>query len=68
MRLYMSEGKQYVSFVIPGRKPTNYIQSSANQNRYCANSVDPDEPARNEPSRQDIHCLLFYLFYYIILT
>ena len=23
------------------------------------NSVDPDETARNEPSHQDLHCLLF---------
>ncbi len=22
------------------------------------NSVDPDEPALNEPSHQDLHCLL----------
>ena len=25
-----------------------------------ANSVDPDETAHNEPSHQDLHCLLFY--------
>ena len=25
----------------------------------CANSVDPDEMAHNEPSHQDIHCLPF---------
>ena len=25
----------------------------------CANSVDPDETARNEPSHQDLHCLQF---------
>ncbi len=26
--------------------------------RTFANSADPDEPARNEPSHQDLHCLL----------
>ena len=25
----------------------------------CANSVDPDEMARNEPSHLDVHCLTF---------
>ena len=29
-----------------------------------ANNVDPDETAHNEPSHQDLHCLLFtFLFY-----
>ena len=27
-----------------------------------ANSVDPDETARYEPSHQDLHCLHKYLF------
>ena len=26
-----------------------------------ANSVDPDETARNEPSHRDLHCLRRYL-------
>ena len=25
----------------------------------CANSVDPDETVRNEPSHQELHCLPF---------
>ena len=28
-----------------------------------ANSVDPDETARYEPSQQDLHCLHRYLFW-----
>ena len=32
-----------------------------------ANSVDPDETAR-EPSHQDLHCLHRYLFWYAGLT
>ena len=30
----------------------------------CANSVDPDETARKEPSHQDLHCLpiVFLIF------
>ena len=27
----------------------------------CANSVDPDETARNEPSHQELHCFPFCL-------
>ena len=27
----------------------------------CANSIDPDETARNEPSHQDLHCLPLFL-------
>ena len=27
-----------------------------------ANSVDPDEPAHNEPSHLDLHCLRIQLF------
>ena len=26
----------------------------------CANSADPDETARDEPSHQDLHCLPYY--------
>ena len=32
----------------------------------CANSVDPDETARNEPSHQDLHCLPFFVFFFIL--
>ena len=28
----------------------------------CANSVDRDETARNEPSHRDLHCSLFIFF------
>ena len=28
-----------------------------------ANSVDPDETARYEPSHQDLHCLQRYLYW-----
>ena len=30
----------------------------------CANSVDPDETARHEPSHQDLHCLPFRFRFY----
>ena len=30
----------------------------ADQNNAFANDVDPDETAHNEPSHQDLHCLL----------
>ena len=30
----------------------------------CANSVDPDEMARNEPSHQDLHCFYYYYYYF----
>ena len=39
--------------------------SPVDQNWYLANSVDPDEMAHNEPSHQDLHCLLFWVWYYI---
>ena len=32
-----------------------------------ANSVDPEEMARNEPSHQDLHCLPFYLIFHLTL-
>ena len=40
----------------------------------CANNVDPDETARNEPSHQYLHCLLFsccffcffFLFFFVV--
>ena len=28
----------------------------------CANNVDPDETALNEPFHQDLHCLHFVFF------
>ena len=37
--------------------------SSADQTHICANSVDPDETARHEPSHQDLHCLPFSCFF-----
>ena len=30
----------------------------------CANSVDPDETTRNEPSHQALHCLPFCFFFF----
>ena len=33
--------------------------SSANQKQFLTNSADNDETAHNEPSHQDLHCLLF---------
>ena len=33
--------------------------SPAGKNNVFANSVDSDETAQNEPSHQDLHCLLF---------
>ena len=33
----------------------------------CANSVDPDETAHNEPSHQDPHCLSSFFFFFFIL-
>ena len=33
------------------------------QNRYCANSVDPDETARHEPSHLDLHCFHFVFYF-----
>ena len=32
-------------------------------NNRMANSVDPDETARNEPSHLDLHCLQKYLYW-----
>ena len=32
----------------------------------CANSVDPDKTAHNEPSHQDLHCLPFCLFFCLL--
>ena len=37
-----------------------YPISLADQNKYFANSVDPDETAHNEPSHQDQQCLRFW--------
>ena len=31
-----------------------------------ANSVDPDETGRNEPSHQDLHCLPFFFFFFFL--
>ena len=36
------------------------LQSSTNT---FANSADPDKTAHNEPSHQDLHCLLFWIYY-----
>ena len=34
--------------------------SPADQNKFFANSVYPDETAHNEPSHQDLHCSQFF--------
>ena len=35
---------------------------SADQASYCANSVDLDETAHNEPFNKDLHCIPYFFF------
>ena len=42
--------------------------SQAEQTSTCANSVDPDETARHEPSHQDLQCLSFFFFRFLTET
>ena len=54
-------------------RPVNINESSllikpfipADPNLLFLNSVDPDETAHNEPSHQDLHCLAFYLMFWL---
>ena len=32
----------------------------------CANSVNPDEMVCNEPSHEDLHCLLYFFYLFIL--
>ena len=56
------QGKNDVPDIMPNIKAYyKCLTHSALQTKpgTCANSVDPDETAHNEPSHQDLHCLTF---------
>ena len=50
------------SFILELRLAHRYGFQSKTKSR-MANSVDPDETARDEPSHLDIHCLHRYLLW-----
>ena len=60
---WICSSANYIAFIrsvsIKSNSDVRSLTISARQIKTstCANSVDPDETARNEPSHQELHCL-----------